>query len=95
MVRLQDAQGRALKNITHPVTKLPPRIEVQLPPGRYALAAYHDENGNGKLDRAWNGMPEEAYGFSNGLRGSILGPPDLEDQLFSLQKARALEIQLQ
>ncbi|MEJ2435814.1 MAG: DUF2141 domain-containing protein [Pseudolabrys sp.] len=28
-------------------------------PGAYALAAFHDENGNRKLDRDWIGLPDE------------------------------------
>jgi len=31
--------------------------------GVYAIALYHDENGNGKFDR--NPLPLEGYGFSN------------------------------
>jgi uncharacterized protein (DUF2141 family) len=33
--------------------------------GTYAVAAMHDENGNGKLDTNFMGMPTEGYGFSN------------------------------
>lgn len=39
-----------------------------LRPGRYALAAYHDENGNGKLDTTFFGWPTEGYALSNGVR---------------------------
>lgn len=40
-------------------------------PGRYAIAVFHDTNGNGKLDRSFIGLPQEPYGFSNdiGRRG--------------------------
>jgi len=41
-----------------------------LPPGKYAVSVFHDENGNGKLDRNLLGIPKEGYGFSNGLPGS-------------------------
>ena len=34
-------------------------------PGVYALALYHDENGNTKFDRTGVGLPAEGYGFSN------------------------------
>lgn len=34
-----------------------------LPSGTYALAAFHDRNGNEKLDRNIFGVPNEAYGF--------------------------------
>ena len=32
-------------------------------PGRYAIAVFHDENRNGKLD-TFMGIPKEGYGFS-------------------------------
>jgi len=34
-----------------------------LPPGRYALAVFHDENANRKLD-TFLGVPREGFGFS-------------------------------
>jgi uncharacterized protein (DUF2141 family) len=34
-------------------------------PGVYALALYHDENGNQKFDRTGIGLPAEGFGFSN------------------------------
>lgn len=33
-------------------------------PGQYAIALLHDENENGKADRAMGMMPKEGYGFS-------------------------------
>jgi uncharacterized protein (DUF2141 family) len=48
-----------------------------LDPGDYAVAAYHDLNGNGQLDRSALGPPSEPYGFSNDARGA-LGPPRFE-----------------
>jgi uncharacterized protein (DUF2141 family) len=33
--------------------------------GRYAVSVMHDENGNGKLDSNFMGIPIEGYGFSN------------------------------
>ena len=39
-----------------------------LAPGRYAVSVMHDENGNGKLDSNFIGMPTEGYGFSNDPR---------------------------
>lgn len=34
-------------------------------PGIYALAIYHDENGNQSFDRTGLGLPAEGYGFTN------------------------------
>ncbi len=54
-----------------------------LPPGRYAVSAYHDENDNGKLDTDAVGFPTEGYGFSNDARGT-LGPPAFAQAAFEL-----------
>jgi uncharacterized protein (DUF2141 family) len=47
---------------------------ADLPPGQYAVVAFQDFNGNGRLDKNLLGIPKEPYGFSNGARGSM-GPP--------------------
>ena len=44
----------------------------------YAVSAFLDKNGTGKLDRSFIGKPSEPYGFSNGARGK-LGPPKFRD----------------
>ena len=49
-----------------------------LEPGRYAAVAFHDENGNGRLDKNFLGVPAEPYGFSNNVQG-FLGPPAFDD----------------
>jgi uncharacterized protein (DUF2141 family) len=43
-------------------------------PGKYAVAFFHDENGNGKLDTSPLGIPTEGFGFSKDAMGK-LGPP--------------------
>jgi len=48
-----------------------------IPPGRYAVQAYHDEDGNGRLRRGLFGIPEEAIGFSRDARVK-LGAPSFE-----------------
>jgi len=48
-----------------------------LPPGGYAVAAYHDENGNGKLDTGFLGIPSEGLASSNDAKG-FMGPPPFE-----------------
>jgi uncharacterized protein (DUF2141 family) len=45
-----------------------------LPPGRYAVQTFHDENANHRVDRGMFGIPREGIGFSNDA--SIhFGPP--------------------
>ncbi|MGB3809503.1 MAG: DUF2141 domain-containing protein [Parvibaculum sp.] len=45
-----------------------------LPPGRYAVIVFHDENGNGRLDMNLLGIPMEGYGFSNNATGFFSAP---------------------
>ncbi|MBV9841985.1 MAG: DUF2141 domain-containing protein [Sphingomonadaceae bacterium] len=45
-----------------------------VPPGRYAIQAFHDRNGNGKVDRNFLGIPTEPVGFSNDAP-LHMGPP--------------------
>ncbi len=54
----------------------------ELPFGEYAIAVYHDKNGNGKLDTNLVGIPKERYGFSNNARGRF-GPASWDDSNFS------------
>ena len=46
-------------------------------PGKYAIAFFQDENGNGKLDTKRFGVPSEPFGFSRDAMGK-LGPPSFE-----------------
>lgn len=55
-----------------------------LAPGAYALAIYHDENGNDKFDKTWIGWPDEGLGFSNGA-WIKLGPPSFKDAAIKLE----------
>lgn len=56
-----------------------PNLEI----GKYAIAVYHDENNNQKLDKNFAGIPKEGYGFSNNAVG-LLGQPKFSETSFSL-----------
>lgn len=45
-----------------------------VPPGVYALQAFHDENDDGKLDRGAFGIPLEDVGFSREAPVGLHGP---------------------
>lgn len=47
-------------------------------PGTYAIALLHDENGNGRADRALSMIPREGFGFSRDA-AVRMGPPSFED----------------
>ncbi len=51
-------------------------------PGRYAIAAIHDENRDGELTTNMMGLPKEGYGFSNDAKG-MFGAPAFEAASFS------------
>ncbi|WP_421657297.1 DUF2141 domain-containing protein [Leptothermofonsia sp. ETS-13] len=55
-----------------------------LPSGNYAVAVFHDSNGDGKLNRNSLGMPTEGYGFSNNPVYSRTGPPKYGEATFLL-----------
>ncbi|KAK0348276.1 hypothetical protein LTR94_037884, partial [Friedmanniomyces endolithicus] len=44
-----------------------------LPDGDYAVRAFHDVNGDGRMNTNPFGMPTEPYAFSNNARGNM-GP---------------------
>ena len=54
-----------------------------LPAGTYAVTAFHDENGDGKLDRDQTGIPTEGYGVSNDAR-ELLSPPFWDKASFAM-----------
>ena len=51
-------------------------------PGKYAIALLHDENDNGKADRAMGMMPKEGYGFSRDAPVKM-APPKFSDAVFT------------
>jgi len=56
---------------------------TNLPENNYAIAVYQDENGNGKLDKNFFGIPKEPYGFSGNT--TSLGPPSFDEASSYLQ----------
>lgn len=52
-----------------------------LKPGRYAVAAFHDEDGNGEMRKDWIGRPKEGWGVSRDAQARF-GPPDFEAAAF-------------
>jgi len=53
-------------------------------PGRYAIALLHDENDNGKADRALGMMPKEGFGFSRDAPVRM-APPKYADAVFAVE----------
>jgi uncharacterized protein (DUF2141 family) len=45
-----------------------------VPPGRYAVQAFHDANSNGQVDQGIFGIPKEGIGFSNDAMAKLQRP---------------------
>jgi len=90
-----DAADRALQTRTAVLNKgLDPFRFSGLPHGAYAVAVLHDENGNGKMDVNFLGIPKEGAGASNNPEPRM-GPPSYEECRFALNSDRlALDIDL-
>jgi uncharacterized protein (DUF2141 family) len=58
-------------------------VFTQLPPGRYAIAAFQDKDGNAKLNTNLMGIPNEPFGFSNNAKASF-GPPNFDSAAFEV-----------
>ena len=64
-----------------------------LPAGDYAVKAFHDVNGNGRMDTNPFGMPVEPYAFSNNARGNM-GPAGWDRAHFAVNGNTAQTIQI-
>ena len=59
--------------------------------GNYAIAVWHDQNDNKKLDKNWLGIPNEGFGASRDATGKM-GPPKYKDAVFKHDKAKNAQI---
>lgn len=83
-----DKPEKAYRTFTTPLRKNAVEVTfTDIPFGTYAIGILHDENGNGKMDTNWLGIPKEGYGASNNAKGRF-GPPRFEDAKFKLDSER-------
>lgn len=74
-------EDKALQVIVVPAVKGAARLVFNgVPPGRYAIMSYHDENADGKLNLRLGMFPTEGYGLSNNPK--VFGPPKFADSAF-------------
>lgn len=64
---------------------------TDLPSGTYALAIFHDENANEKLDANFLGIPKEPLGFSN-AKMKTFGPPSYKECSFTLDSDKEITV---
>jgi uncharacterized protein (DUF2141 family) len=58
--------------------------------GVYAVAAIHDENGNGALDTNFIGIPTEGVGVSNNPR--LMGKPQFDEARLEIKGKTAITV---
>ncbi len=68
-------EGKVAEIVLKPTGGVAKGVFANLPAGTYALAAYHDENGNRTFDKGLFGWPLEGYGFSNDAPVFLGAPP--------------------
>jgi len=83
-------KGAKLGHLRVPATKGITSACISAPhAGDYAIAVYHDEDGNGKLTKSWVGFPAEGFGFSNNPH-VFLVPPGLSEVLVFIQTGETI-----
>jgi len=64
-----------------------------VPIGKYAIAAYHDEDEDTEIETNWMGIPKEGTGSSNNPK-SRMGPPRYKDCEFDTRQTKELTIKM-
>lgn len=87
MTTREDIFPKCIKDAGAHRTVVPASGKVEIrftgvKPGNYAIALLHDENNNGKADRAMGMMPKEGYGFSRDAPVKM-APPKFADAVFT------------
>lgn len=65
----------------------------ELAGGRYAIALFHDADGNGKLSTNMLGIPKEGYAFSNNA-SNFFGVPSFKNASFFLKRDTTIQIDM-
>ena len=79
-----EKDPRSLR-LTVPARNGPVLVFRHVQPGSYGVSLFHDENGNGRLDKAL-GIPKEGYGFSRDAPVKF-APPKFDAARFTVGSA--------
>jgi uncharacterized protein (DUF2141 family) len=79
-----DRNALAFEGRSVPASKHCEVIFENVPYGTYAVSVLHDENGNGKMDKGFLGIPKEGFGVSNNPEIKM-GPPSFAESRFELK----------
>jgi uncharacterized protein (DUF2141 family) len=84
--------GTALKRLTIKAADADkPVVFKNVPPGTIAVSAFHDQNGNGKFDTNFVGLPLEGTAASNNKRPNM-GPPSFKAARFAFSAGTAIRL---
>jgi uncharacterized protein (DUF2141 family) len=80
-----DEPKKAFKAFSLPITDLSAKKTIDnLPPGKYAISVFHDEDSDGKIQKNGVGIPVDRFGFSNNPT-IIFGPPSFSKSAFTVK----------
>lgn len=84
-------KGKArLRSLRIPAENAPQTACIDVPePGTYAIASYHDRDGNRKLKKKWNFTPREPYALSNNPDIAELRAPKFSEAAFDVRASGA------
>lgn len=75
-----------LSRVRVPAVEPETTVCIEVPhPGVYAVATYHDENGDRKFNKTFLGLPKEGYGFSRNPDG-LIGIPSFSQVKFTARE---------
>jgi uncharacterized protein (DUF2141 family) len=77
--------GKELMGVAVPISNQQATCVFQnVPPGTYAIAAFHAENNETQLQTNFLGIPKQGYGFSRNPASSM-GPPAFNEAAYAYQ----------
>lgn len=86
--------GTAIKCIDIPIkNKTAATVFNEVPKGIYAIAVFHDENNNNKMDKNFLGIPKEGYGASKN-KLPFASAPSFKENKFELPENGTVHIEI-
>lgn len=86
------AAGKAVRVAVANASDAEPSAKIPaLPAGTYAVRAFQDVDGDGKMGTNPFGMPVEPYGFSNDAQPNM-GPPSFDAAAFAVKAGATTQV---
>ena len=86
--------GSAIKCVDVPIKNKTANIVFEtVAKGNYAIAIFHDENRNNKMDKNFLGVPKEGYGASKN-KLPFASAPAFKDNQFQLKEKETVHLEI-